>query len=84
VNVACADAYGPIYPAMRQGVLRSNVPADLAIDVGMTLEMHTPEGLAIPILVVDVSTDEVMLDANHPLAGRDLTFDTEVVGIGKA
>jgi FKBP-type peptidyl-prolyl cis-trans isomerase 2 len=84
VNVACVDAYGPINPARRQGVLRSNVPADLAIEVGMTLEMHTSEGPAMPIVVVDVSTGDVMLVANHPLAGRDLTFDIEVVGIGKA
>ena len=84
VNVARVDAYGPINPAMRQGVSRSNVPADLAIEVGMTLEMQTSEGPTMPVVVVDVSTDEVMLDANHPLAGRDLTFDIEVVGIGKA
>ena len=46
------------------------------------LEFEVGSGMIIPGL--DVSTDEVMLDANHPLAGRDLTFDTEVVGIGKA
>ena len=46
--------------------------------------MQSPEGQVIPVTIVDVSETEVTLDANHPLAGQDLTFDFEVVGIDAA
>ncbi len=79
VPVPCAEAYGPINPAMRQGVPREAIPADIPLEVGLQLQMQTPEGHPMQVMVVEVGEEEVMLDANHPLAGKDLTFDIEVV-----
>ena len=81
VEVPCDAAYGPINPALHQGVPRDAIPDDIALEVGMQLQMQTPEGQPMPVTVVSVSDEEVMLDANHPLAGKDLIFEFEVVSI---
>tara|TARA_R110002094_G_scaffold218867_1_gene190553 strand:+ start:119 stop:553 length:435 start_codon:yes stop_codon:yes gene_type:complete len=83
-EIACAEAYGPINPAARQPVPRAEFPDDIPTEVGTQLQMQSPEGQVIPVTIVDVSETEVTLDANHPLAGQDLTFDFEVVGIDAA
>lgn len=79
VSIACADAYGPINPAMHQGVPRDAIPDEIELEVGMQLQMQTPQGQPMPVTVTELKEDEVMLDANHPLAGRDLVFEVEVV-----
>ena len=84
VNVPCDQAYGPLNPEMRQAVPREGIPADIPLDIGTQLQMQTPEGQVMPVTVVDVDEAHVTLDANHPLAGKDLTFDIELVGIDQA
>ena len=84
VNIPCADAYGPINPALHQGVPREAMPDDIALDVGMQLQMQTPEGQPMPVTVTAIDDDQVMLDANHPLAGRDLVFEIEIVSFDAA
>jgi peptidylprolyl isomerase len=79
VKIACKNAYGPINPAMRQGVPRDAIPDEIPLELGLQLQMHTPDGQPLPVTIVDITEAEVMLDANHPLAGKDLTFDFEVV-----
>lgn len=81
VEVPSADAYGPIDPAMRQAVLREGIPPEIPLLIGTALQMQTPEGQVIPVTVVELSDTSVTLDANHPLAGRDLTFAIELVEI---
>lgn len=81
VNIPCDQAYGPINPALRQGVPRDAIPDEIPLEVGVQLQMQTPQGQPMPVTVVEVGEEEVMLDANHPLAGKDLTFDFEVVSI---
>jgi peptidylprolyl isomerase len=75
------QAYGPHMPEMVVEVDRSNLPPDVAPEVGDQLEMHTASGQPVVVTVTEVSEESVTLDANHPLAGRDLTFDIEVVEI---
>ena len=81
VKIACADAYGPINPALHQGVPRDAIPDDIQLEVGMQLQMQTPQGQPMPVTVTAIDEEQVMLDANHPLAGRDLVFDFEVVSV---
>lgn len=81
VNVPCVEAYGPLNPDMRQAVPRDGIPADIPLEIGTMLQMQTPQGQVVPVTVVEVGEAEVTLDANHPLAGKDLIFDIELVEI---
>lgn len=84
VNVPCDQAYGPVNPDMRQQVQRAEIPAEIPTEVGTRLQMQAQNGQAIPVVVVDANETTVTLDANHPLAGQDLTFAIELVEIKPA
>lgn len=61
---------------------RSQIPSDIPLEVGITLNMHQDgNGQVIPVIVKEVGENHVILDANHPLAGQDLIFELELVGI---
>ncbi|MGC9371116.1 MAG: FKBP-type peptidyl-prolyl cis-trans isomerase [Paracoccaceae bacterium] len=80
--VAEADeAYGQPDPNARQAVPRDQIPADIPLEVGLMLEMRTPQGQSMPVTVAEVTDETVTLDANHRLAGHDLTFEIELVEI---
>lgn len=81
VDVTSDQAYGAHNPEARQAIPRENVPAEIPTEVGTQLQMKTPEGRVVPVTVVDASDTEIVLDANHPLAGKDLTFAIELVEI---
>jgi peptidylprolyl isomerase len=81
VEVPSQDAYGPLDPNARQAVPRADIPAEIPLDLGTQLQVQTPQGQVMPVTVVEVTESEVVLDANHPLAGRDLTFAIELVEI---
>lgn len=81
VEVPADMAYGQPDPSAQQAVPRAEIPADIPLDLGTQLQMQTPQGQVLPVTVVDVTDQEVVLDANHPLAGKDLTFAIELVAI---
>ncbi|MCT8161834.1 peptidylprolyl isomerase [Pseudoruegeria sp. SHC-113] len=81
VTIAPEKAYGPSHDEARQSVPRAQIPAEIPLEVGIQLQMQTPDGRAIPVTVVEITEDSVTLDANHPLAGKALTFDFEIVSI---
>ena len=84
VTVPADQAYGERDPNAQQAVPRAEIPADIPLEPGTQLQMQTPTGQVVPVMVADVSDTEVTLDANHPLAGQDLTFDVELVDIKAA
>mgnify|MGYP005988522475 CR=1 FL=1 len=84
VEVPCALAYGDKNPDARQAVPRDQIPAEIPCEVGTQLQMQTPQGQVVPVTVAEVTETEVTLDANHPLAGEDLNFAIEIVGIDAA
>jgi peptidylprolyl isomerase len=84
VQIACADAYGEANPEMRQSVPREGIPGEIPLEVGLQLQMQTPNGQAMPVTIVDLDDATVTLDANHPLAGKDLKFDIEVMRVDPA
>lgn len=81
VSVPADEAYGQPNPEARQAVPRSEIPEDIPLDPGTQLQVQTPTGQVMPVTVVEVTDAEVTLDANHPLAGKDLTFAIELVEI---
>lgn len=84
VSVPCEDAYGPVNPSMRQDIPRTEFPQDVPSEVGTRLQMQTQNGQVIPVVIVAADDNAITLDANHPLAGKDLTFDIELVAISAA
>jgi peptidylprolyl isomerase len=81
VDIAPEEAYGPVHEEARQAIPRAEIPADIPLDLGTQLQMQSPTGEIIMVTVIDVTDTEVTLDANHPLAGKALTFDFEIVSI---
>ena len=82
VSIAAADAYGDHQAALVQTLARNEIPAEIALELGAVLQATTPQGEALKLTVVGLTDDDVVLDANHPLAGHNLTFEIEVVAIG--
>ena len=81
VTIPVADAYGDRRDDMMMEYPKSDFPDDMKPEVGMELQMSDNEGNVFPVLIAEVMEDVVILDANHPLAGEDLTFDLELVTI---
>ena len=76
-----ADAYGERKPDMTQTVPRKHLPKDQEPKPGMMLVMGNPSGQQVPAVITEVTAENVVLDMNHPLAGKALTFDIEIVEI---
>jgi peptidylprolyl isomerase len=81
VEVPADEAYGQPDPNAQQAVPRGEIPDDIPLDLGTQLQVQTPQGQVMPVTVVEVTEEQVTLDANHPLAGKDLTFNIELVEI---
>jgi len=81
VEVPCAEAYGEHNPEARQAIPRAQVPDNIPLEIGTRLQLQTPQGQVMPVTVAEVTEEEIVLDANHPLAGQDLTFAIELVSI---
>lgn len=80
-TIPAAEAYGEHNPQMEIKVTRAQLPEDLEPEIGMQLQLNQPNGQPIPCIITNVEGDEITIDANHPLAGKDLTFEIEVVEI---
>jgi len=80
ITLPCADAYGESRDEMVGAVPRDSMPDDLELEVGMVLSMESPEG-AMPVRVMEFDDESVTLDANHPLAGEDLTFELTLIEV---
>jgi FKBP-type peptidyl-prolyl cis-trans isomerase 2 len=74
-----SEAYGEVNEQMVQKLPKDKLPAD--VKEGMVLGMNLPNGGQLPAKVLEVNDDEVMLDLNHPLAGKTLHFEIKVIGI---
>jgi peptidylprolyl isomerase len=80
-QIPCDKAYGKRDPSMVMVVDRKHVPAEINPEVGQRLQVGSPNGQLLVVTVIEISHENITLDANPPLAGEDLTFDIELVEI---
>jgi len=81
VTIPAQQAYGERNDELVIEVPLSQVPPDLNPEVGQRLQMGGPAGELIVVTVTEVGEEIMILDANPPLAGKDLTFELELVEI---
>lgn len=81
INISKDDAYGDTREELIQEVPKDQLPEDIEPEVGMGLVSKIQDGQDINLVVKDVKEDTIVVDGNHPLAGKSLIFDLEVVEI---
>ena len=81
VKIPYANAYGPHRDEMLMVVDRSQFPDGLEPRIDQKLQVKHPDGQDSVVTVVDISGDKITLDANHPLAGKDLIFEIQLTEI---
>ncbi len=81
VTISANEAYGPRRDDMIVEVPREKLPSGMTPKVGQYLQMERPDGGTMVVTITNVGDKTVTIDANHPLAGKDLTFEIELVKI---
>ena len=77
------QAYGEHREDMVMEMERDQIPDDVDPEVGQQLQLRLENGQTVPVLITALGEDTVTIDANHPLAGRTLLFDIELVDISE-
>lgn len=80
-DLPAAEAYGERNEQQVINVPAEQLPENLDPEVGQRLQMQTDAGQTVVVTVTDARDDGITLDANHPLAGKDLSFEIELVEI---
>lgn len=81
INIPVEEAYGPKVQEMIIDMPKTQFPQDMELEVGMPLVMSDNSGQQFQVVIVEIKEDTVTLDANHPLAGKELVFDLEMIEI---
>ena len=79
INISADEAYGQIREDLIVSVPKTQMPGE--VQVGQPLQAQGDNGQTINVIVKEVNEENVMIDGNHPLAGKELVFDIEVVEI---
>ena len=81
VTIPSEVGYGPIRDELIATVNKSAFPENIEPTIGRQLQMEQPGGKTINVTIAKIEGEEVTLDANHPLAGKELIFDIKLVEI---
>lgn len=81
VEIQKDEAYGDYRDDLVVKFKKEDFPQDITPEVGKQVELSTQDGKRVPTIIKDIQGEEVHLDANHPLAGKDLVFDIELVKV---
>jgi len=84
VKLAAADAYGEYDEGAIQKVNRNLFPEEAELEIGKTYFGHSPEGQHLQFIITEIENDDVTVNFNHPLAGKDLEFDVELLDVRNA
>jgi FKBP-type peptidyl-prolyl cis-trans isomerase 2 len=80
IEISFEEAYGPVHAERIQEVEKHYVPEE--VTVGQSLRAETPEG-PIEVVVAEIKENTVVLDGNHPMAGKNLIFDLVIVDVAQ-
>jgi peptidylprolyl isomerase len=81
IEIPSGNAYGPYRHELVTVIDRSQLPVDMEPQIGRQLQVTGDTGEHYIMLITDITGTEITLDANHPLAGKDLTFELNLVDI---
>jgi peptidylprolyl isomerase len=81
VQIPSHEAYGPYIEEMKMVVDKAKMPEELELKLGLQLTLRGPEDRKLNVRIIDIAENTVTMDANHPLAGKDLIFDIELMKI---
>lgn len=81
VDIPSDEAYGEVREDLVINVPKDQLPDDVEPKVGMQLQVNQQNGQPIPVRITEIKEDELVLDANHPLAGKNLTFEIELLEV---
>jgi peptidylprolyl isomerase len=79
VTIPAVEAYGEPRPELILKLPKDKFPENIAPEIGQGLQLRQPDGGMFEVTVTNVEDDGITLDANHPLAGKDLVFEIELV-----
>ena len=80
-NITADEAYGPHQEEMVLIVDQNQFPQHINVEIGQELQIRQDNGQTFTVMITDIAGSEVTLDANHPLAGKDLSFDIKLMEI---
>jgi FKBP-type peptidyl-prolyl cis-trans isomerase 2 len=80
VHIPADEAYGEAHPELIQQVGREHIPPEIELAVGLQLQAEGPQGPVV-LVVTELDDENVTLDGNHPLAGKNLNFELELAEI---
>ncbi len=81
ITLKAEEAYGTKNDELLKKVPRSNLPPEPEPKVGMVLAVGSPDGRQFPATITEVEKDEVTIDLNHPLAGKELKFKLKLLEV---
>lgn len=84
ITINAVDAYGEYNDDIVQVIGIEEFPPEFLLEVGMQYIASAPDGTAMPFTITAVTEEDVTIDFNHPLAGKDLTFDIELLNVRDA
>ena len=84
ISIGVDEGYGPHREDLLTVIDRKQVPAHMELQPGMNLQVRAPDGGITNVVVSALDDEKVTLDLNHPLAGKDLVFEIQLVKINEA
>lgn len=81
IEISAVEAYGPVKDELFFEIKKEQLPKEIDPKVGMELVSKHQDGSEAVVRITELKEETVTIDANHPLAGKDLTFEVEVVEI---
>jgi len=81
VVIPAEKGYGQYHEEMKAEIEKSQFPDNIALEIGQRIQLKQEEGQIVAVTITDVTDTMVTLDANHPLAGKELTFEMELIEI---